>query len=107
MPSGAQEKEKHIIIKEIEKARKQGELLKTNRKGNLIQHLQQHQLGEWNGNLFGAFNILKHGEISSPENHEKLGQELPNHKVLEFFNVSAFCVHCHLFFCSRFWLIIS
>ena len=88
MPSGAQQKEKKTIIKEIERARKQEELLKTQRQSNLIQH---QRLGGSNGSLFGAFNTLifesekltqlKQGKISLPESHEKLGQELPNHKV--------------------------
>ena len=86
MPSGAQQKEKKTIIKEMERARKQEELLK--RQGNLIQH---QRLGGSNGSLFGAFNTLifesekltqlKQGKISLPESHKNLGQELPNHKV--------------------------
>ena len=88
MPSGAQQKEKKTIIKEMERARKQEELLKTQRQSNLIQH---QRLGGSNGSLFGAFNTLifesekltqlKQGKISLPESHKNLGQELPNHKV--------------------------
>ena len=88
MPSGAQQKEKKTIIEEIERARKQEELLKTQRKGNLVQH---QQLGGSNGSLSRAFNTLiyesekltqlKQRKISLPESHEQLGHDLPNHKV--------------------------
>ena len=117
VPSGVQQKEKNTMIKEIERGRQQVELLKAGRNSNLIQLLQQRQVGGSNGTQLGAFTTLvyesekltkvKQRKISMPESHEKLGQNLPNHKVWKCLYVSAFCVHCHLFHCFRFWLIIS
>ena len=91
MPSGVQQKEKNTMIKEIERGRQQVELLKAGRNSNLIQLLQQRQVGGSNGTQLGAFNTLvyesekltkvKQRKISMPESHKKLGQNLPNHKV--------------------------
>ena len=89
VPGQSQQKEKNAILEEIQKSKRQEEILKSMRKGNPNPlQLQQHQLKSSSGNLLGSPHALifesqklKHMKKSPPQSSVKLAQELPNHKV--------------------------
>ena len=87
VPGQSQQKEKNAILEEIQRSKRQEEILKSMRKGN-PNPIQQHPLKSSSGNLLGSPHALifesqklKHMKKSPPQSSVKLAQELPNHKV--------------------------